>query len=223
MRKVIHEIRHPMGLRHPVQRLMIVCTSIFIKAPCQVYMNESWHIWMNHVTYEWGMSVVDDLLYLHSVRVFLKDLTIFLKDPCSVCMHESWHKWISHGTYEWAMSNMNESRHIWMSHVMYECVTRESVKQRKITWPRAHNKLRLLWSTKRAHTTPTLPTPKKKPQTAVVRSMIRSYRITHSKDGGHSCVLRVHIYNMKGTVVCLFHTLILTRHSLWHFKCDFIV
>jgi len=44
-------------------------------------MNESCHIWMSHVTYEWVM--------LH--------------------MNESCHIWMSHVTYEWVMSNMNES------------------------------------------------------------------------------------------------------------------
>ena len=47
-------------------------------------MNESCHIWMSHVTYEWVMS--------H--------------------MNESCHIWMSHVTYEWVMSHMNESLHM---------------------------------------------------------------------------------------------------------------
>jgi len=58
------------------------------------HMNESCHIGMSHVTYEWVMS--------H--------------------MNESCHKWTRHVTYEWVMSHVNESRHIWMSHVPYEWV-----------------------------------------------------------------------------------------------------
>jgi len=50
-------------------------------------MNESWHIWMSHGTYEWVM----------------------------VHMNESWHIWMSHGTYEWVMAHTNESWHIWMT------------------------------------------------------------------------------------------------------------
>ena len=57
-------------------------------------MNESCHIWMSHVTYEWVMS--------H--------------------MNESCHIWTSHVPFEWVMSQMNESCHIWTSHVTYEWV-----------------------------------------------------------------------------------------------------
>jgi len=54
-------------------------------------MNESCHIWMSHVTYEWVMWY----------------------------MNESCHIWMSHVTvtYEWVMSHMNESCYIWMRHV----------------------------------------------------------------------------------------------------------
>jgi len=57
-------------------------------------VNESWHIWMSHVTYEWVMSRMNE--------------------PC--------HVWMSHATSKWVMSRMNESCHIWMSHVTYEWV-----------------------------------------------------------------------------------------------------
>jgi len=74
------------------------------------HMNESCHIWMSHVKYEW--------VY------------------CYLCCHV----WMSHVTCEWVMSHMNEScqvwmsvllfvlsrmnesTHIWMSHVTYEWV-----------------------------------------------------------------------------------------------------
>jgi len=57
-------------------------------------MNESCHIWMSHVTYEWVMS--------------------HMNESCLI--------WVSHVTYEWVMSHMNESCLIWMSHVSYEWV-----------------------------------------------------------------------------------------------------
>jgi len=56
-------------------------------------MNESCHIWMSHVTYEWVMS--------H--------------------MNESCHIWMSHVTYEWNLTH-TELYHEWTSHVMYKCV-----------------------------------------------------------------------------------------------------
>ena len=58
-------------------------------------MNESWHIWMSHGTYEWVMAYTN----------------------------ESWHIWMSHGTYEWVMAHMNESLHIWMFRDTYGWVT----------------------------------------------------------------------------------------------------
>ena len=44
-------------------------------------VNESCHVWVSHVTYEWVMSRVS----------------------------ESCHVWVSHVTYEWVVSRMNES------------------------------------------------------------------------------------------------------------------
>jgi len=55
-------------------------------------MNEACHIWMRHVTYEWGM--------LH--------------------MNEACYIWMRHVTYEWGMLHMNEACYIWMRHVTYE-------------------------------------------------------------------------------------------------------
>jgi len=52
------------------------------------HMNESWHIWMSHVAYEWVMAHIFEIT----------DITI----P----------HWMSHVAYEWVMSHMNESCHI---------------------------------------------------------------------------------------------------------------
>jgi len=56
-------------------------------APVRVMwrVNESCHIWMSHVAYEWVMSHMNE----------------------SCCI------WMSHVTYEWVMLHMNESCHIW--------------------------------------------------------------------------------------------------------------
>ena len=56
------------------------------------HMNESCHIQMSRVAYDWVMSRVD----------------------------ESCHIGTSHGTYEGVMSRVNESCHIWMSQVTYK-------------------------------------------------------------------------------------------------------
>ena len=56
-------------------------------------MNESCHVWMNHVTYECSMSHHND----------------------------SCHIWMIHVTYEWVLSRVSESCSIWMCHITYEC------------------------------------------------------------------------------------------------------
>ena len=61
-------------------------------------MNESCHMWMSHVTYEWVMSY----------------------------MNESCHIWMSHGTCEWVMSHIAASCHIWMCQVTYQWVMSQS-------------------------------------------------------------------------------------------------
>jgi len=116
----------------------LCCTRVI----CMSHMNESCHIWMSHVTYEWVMS--------H--------------------MNESCHIWMSHVTYEWVMSHMNAACHIWMSqqhlkviyvtcvcctrvmmHVTYEWVMNASchtwmrhVTYEKVIW-KSHEHLRVTY------------------------------------------------------------------------------
>ena len=67
-----------------------------------LHMNESCHMWMSHVTYEWVMSR----------------------------MNESCQIWMSHVTYKWVMSHLwmshvthtNQLFHIRISHVRYDWV-----------------------------------------------------------------------------------------------------
>jgi len=94
-------------------------------------MNESWHIWMSHVTCEWVVDAEFD------------DRALFSEVCCdeSCLMNESWHIWMSHVdaefddralfsevqkmshvTCEWVMAHMNESCHMWMSHGTHEPV-----------------------------------------------------------------------------------------------------
>jgi len=65
------------------------------------HMNESCHIWMSHVTYEWVMSHMNE-----SCHIWM-----------SHHMKESCHIWMSHVTYEWVMSHMNEPCHVILSQV----------------------------------------------------------------------------------------------------------
>ena len=78
-----------------------------------VHMNESWHIWMSHVTHicRWDNAW---RWMSHVARV-----TCLTHDES--CLTYEWvchHIWISHVSYEWVMSRMNESCHIWMSHAL---------------------------------------------------------------------------------------------------------
>jgi len=98
----------------------------------RVHVNESYHIRMRRVTYEWVMSHTNE-----SWHIWISHLTsdrVHVNESCHIWMrrvtyewvmshmHESCHVWMSHVSYEWVMSHMNESCLIWMSHVSYECV-----------------------------------------------------------------------------------------------------
>jgi len=77
-------------------------------------MNESCHIWMSHVTYEWIMSHMNESCHTWMSHVTYEWVMPHINEPC--------HAWMSHVTYEWVMSHMNESCHTWMSHMTYEWV-----------------------------------------------------------------------------------------------------
>jgi len=77
-------------------------------------MNESWQVWMSHVTYEWVMPRTNG-----SCHIWMSHVTYLW---VMTRMHESCHVWMSHDTNECVMSRKNESWHIWMSHVTYKWV-----------------------------------------------------------------------------------------------------
>ena len=79
--------------------------------PCE-HMNESFHIWVSHVTHEGAIPWI--IAYLRISHVAYKWVMSHMNESC--------HIWMSHVTYEWVMSHMNESCHIWMSHVTYEWI-----------------------------------------------------------------------------------------------------
>jgi len=103
------------------------------------HMNESCHIWMNHVThmneschpYEWIMSYqvaasrrarrLQCLSESQSPRAYSDAGTIYEWVMSPICLrhdtyiNESCHTWMSHVTHEWVMSHMNESCHTWKS------------------------------------------------------------------------------------------------------------
>ena len=78
------------------------------------YMNESCHIWMNYVTYEWVMLHMNESCHIRMSRVTYEWVMAHMNESC--------HIWMSHVTYEWAMSHMNKPCHIWTNHVTYEWV-----------------------------------------------------------------------------------------------------
>ena len=74
-------------------------------------MNESYRIWMSHITYEWVISQVSESNHIRMSHFTYEWVTSHTK--------ESYHIWMSHVTHERVISHMNESRHIWMSHISH--------------------------------------------------------------------------------------------------------
>jgi len=62
-------------------------------------MNEWWHVWMSHGTYEWVMAHISTSYVTYEWVMALVS--------------------ISHATYEWVMTYMNESWQIWLGHVTH--------------------------------------------------------------------------------------------------------
>ena len=85
------------------------------------HLNESCHIWMSHVAYEWVMSPQHlkprDLGQSHAKYASSVLCVLCGSRPSKVC-----HVSMSHVTSERVMSNTNESCHIWRSHVTDEWV-----------------------------------------------------------------------------------------------------
>jgi len=89
-------------------------------------MNESFHIWMSHVTYEWCITyewVMSHMNIWHDALI--PDMTHSYVSRMSASCH------ICHVIYEWFMSPGIESCHVRLSHVAYAWVvshTRESCR-----------------------------------------------------------------------------------------------
>jgi len=60
-------------------------------------INESWHIWMSHVTHKWVYHIEAPAIIILTTNAYM-----------------------SHGTYEWVMAHRNESCHTRMSHVTWK-------------------------------------------------------------------------------------------------------
>ena len=95
-------------------------------------MNESYHTWLSHVTYEWVMSrIYTDLHFgwqqhtatqckhcntlqhtathcitLQYAAIHCNIHTLWLTTKTDPHINESWHMWTSHVTYEWDMSRI---------------------------------------------------------------------------------------------------------------------
>jgi len=122
-------------------------------------INESRHIWMSHVIFDWVMSPTCIFTVPAHVESNYSSVTRQQQWVTSH-IHESRHIWTSHvtsegvmsrilffgtGTHEsinssvtgpqqWVTSHMNESRHVWIDHVTPECV----MSQTCIIWVPAH-------------------------------------------------------------------------------------
>jgi len=106
--------------------------------PLHTHRNETCHIWMSPVTYEWVPSHTNESRHIRMSPVTYEWVTSHMNESRHIWMSPVTYEWVtshmnesrhvrmSHVTYEWVTSHMNESRHIWMSHVMkdviYECV-----------------------------------------------------------------------------------------------------
>ena len=97
-------------------------------------MNESWQVWMSHVTYEWVMSCMNESCHVRMGHVTYEWVMSRIYESWHVCMSHVTYEWVmtrmnvlclvkmSCDTYEWVMSRINESWHVWMSHVTHQWV-----------------------------------------------------------------------------------------------------
>jgi len=103
------------------------------------YMNQSFHVWVSHVTFEWHVTyewvtwqgetspVPDDLLRISVGIEHAKDLIADLEAAAS--------DWMSHGPPQWVKLHMDESWHISMSYIAYGWVYQKSeVVLQKMIW-----------------------------------------------------------------------------------------
>ena len=78
------------------------------------HMNESCHIWMSHVTYEWIVAHMNESCLIWTCHVSYER---FMSRMNGSCTNDLWHVWMSfpmnYSTYEWVTSRI-------MGHVVYE-------------------------------------------------------------------------------------------------------
>ena len=79
--------------------------------------NESCHVWMSRVKYEWVMS---NMCGYPQIR--MPHVQLYINESCPVCVgvpkeNKSCHVWMSRVKYEWVMSNMGGFPQIRMPHV----------------------------------------------------------------------------------------------------------
>jgi len=97
------------------------------------HMNESCHIWMSHVTYEWVMSHMNEssiavcifkchAFHIYNCRALLKIKYQWWLFKFPFSGERLCHTWMRHVTHWWGTLHMNGACHIWMSHVTYESV-----------------------------------------------------------------------------------------------------
>ena len=83
------------------------------------HANEWCHAQMSHVTFEWCMSHVNELMDAYMPQ---EGVMSHMNESCHIwtnwCMHTC-HSNESREKYERVMSRTNESRHTWLSHVTY--------------------------------------------------------------------------------------------------------
>jgi len=112
-------------------------------AQAMSHTNESCHISMSHVTYQWVMPCVNEPCDISMSHVSHKWVKSNANESCDVVLfyrwmshstheYESFHIWRSRFTYKWVMSHISDSHHTydmthiwtrkWRSHVTHEGV-----------------------------------------------------------------------------------------------------
>ena len=94
------------------------------------HMNESCHAWLGYVTYHLSKGLVVsigwvswiDVKSIHESLASVDRVNGLRQMSLAKPIRESCHVWMSHVTCELVVSHMNESCHIWVSHVTHEWV-----------------------------------------------------------------------------------------------------
>jgi len=96
------------------------------------HINDSYNIWMSHVTCEWIMAQVDGARSLECMHSYVRVCVRESEEERVLINHvtyESCHTWLSRITREWVMSHTNEFCHRLMVRIL-ECM-RSHVRERE--------------------------------------------------------------------------------------------